>query len=313
MCPFYFYRIGAHVQEQEQEQGRQATHDAAEGVLQFHTAWTGAEAKIKTELEALINSFLMTQDSATATFTVWWMDRDPDPNDPLEQLYKATPSVYFKRVNLHALAAGTCLEGKPEYLDVAITDNWARKGTMGPKEKSDMTRILILYNFGGVWVDTGKCYYCARCTVPCTLIPTCVQLAGSTRLGACTHHMTCTDKCAVCLLSTPCTPRTCRYRASPGFPAAGRVCRGVCNQDHAEPHVQQQRAFGAPPQRRGPQTRGVCVPDTILQRHDGPVQSCRPVSHQLQRRFTLSKWCQKSRFEMCFASCHPQCWVQNTL
>ena len=35
------------------------------GRLDFHTAWTGPESKIKTELKALIDSFLMTQDTST--------------------------------------------------------------------------------------------------------------------------------------------------------------------------------------------------------------------------------------------------------
>lgn len=126
------------------------------GRLLFHTAWTGPEAKIATELSALIDSFLMTQDTSRATFTVWWMDRDPDPTAPLETRYtKLAPSaVQFRRADLRILSEGTCLHEQHDFIDVNVTDDWQKQGTIGPKEKSDMTRLLILHQFGGVWVDT---------------------------------------------------------------------------------------------------------------------------------------------------------------
>ena len=41
------------------------------------------------------------------------------------------------------LAEGTCLQGRPNYLEVPVTEDWQQKGTMGPKEKADMIRLMV--------------------------------------------------------------------------------------------------------------------------------------------------------------------------
>jgi hypothetical protein len=62
-----------------------------DGPLLIHTAWTGSldgtltgKGSIRRDMEALIDSFLVSQDTTRARLIVWWMDRDPDPSDPLE-------------------------------------------------------------------------------------------------------------------------------------------------------------------------------------------------------------------------------------
>lgn len=61
------------------------------GPLLIHTAWTGSldgtltgKGSVRRDMEALIDSFLVSQDTRRAKLIVWWMNRDPDPTDPLE-------------------------------------------------------------------------------------------------------------------------------------------------------------------------------------------------------------------------------------
>ena len=60
---------------------------AKSSTLAYHTAWTGPIDKYVTEFAALLDSWLMTQDTSRSTFHFWWMDRDPDPNDPFLKHY----------------------------------------------------------------------------------------------------------------------------------------------------------------------------------------------------------------------------------
>ena len=58
---------------------------------------------------------------------------------------KGIDAVDFRTADLPMLAEGTCLQGKPNYLEVPVTEDWQRKGTMGPKEKADMIRLMVSF------------------------------------------------------------------------------------------------------------------------------------------------------------------------
>jgi len=127
-----------------------------EGTLLYHTAWTGPIDRYREEFGALLDSWLMTQNTARSEFHFWWMDRDPDPTDEFVKHYNdlGRGKIRFHRVDLHAIAKGTCLEGKSEYLNATVPPDWHEKRVMGPKEKADLTRILLLNFYGGIWLDT---------------------------------------------------------------------------------------------------------------------------------------------------------------
>ena len=57
------------------------------GGHRYHTAWTGPIDRYQTEFEALLDSWLMTQDTARAEFHFWYMDREADPTNPFEKHY----------------------------------------------------------------------------------------------------------------------------------------------------------------------------------------------------------------------------------
>ena len=56
-------------------------------------------------------------------------------------------AIEFRVANLTALAQGSCLAGK--------TDQWRMKGNKIPlQSKSDLLRLLLLWKYGGAWIDT---------------------------------------------------------------------------------------------------------------------------------------------------------------
>jgi hypothetical protein len=131
--------------------------------LLVHTAWLGPLGGIHDELVALIDSFLATHatnGARRASITVWFMEgQPPDKSNPLRARYAQHDgvAVRFLKADLAGLAVGTCLEGKKDFLDVNVSgSNWKASNTMGPKEKADLVRLLLLHRYGGVWVDTDS-------------------------------------------------------------------------------------------------------------------------------------------------------------
>lgn len=131
--------------------------------LLVHTGWLGPLEGIHDELVALIDSFLATHATSgplRARLTVWFMEgAPPDKNSPLRARYSTHDgfAVRFLSADLAALAMGTCLEGKPDFLNVNVSgSDWRTHHTMGPKEKADLVRLLLLHQYGGVWVDTDS-------------------------------------------------------------------------------------------------------------------------------------------------------------
>ena len=103
-------------------------------------------------MEALIDSFLATQDLANSKLTWWLLDRAPDPTDQIVQKYQGIRGphgellVEFRYANTTAMVEGTCLEGRPRL--------WDPPGEIQPLTKSDLLRLLLLHKYGGVWIDT---------------------------------------------------------------------------------------------------------------------------------------------------------------
>jgi hypothetical protein len=121
------------------------------GILRYHVAWTGPYEHVREDLDALIQSFLTTQDTKRSRLTFWLIEMEPDPTDPFQQQYQGHPAVEFVRGDMSILAQGTAMEGKPEFLDL----DWSTV-KKGPRWRANLFRILILHKHGGVWVDTDS-------------------------------------------------------------------------------------------------------------------------------------------------------------
>ncbi|KAJ7725323.1 glycosyltransferase family 32 protein [Mycena metata] len=110
---------------------------------QYHTYWRNDLAEFGPRQEWMLKSFFATQNLATSRL-VLWSNGDLGPNDILNR-YKSTFSNSFtlRVVDIPTLARGTDLEGSP-LLVQKDKKAWV---------DGDLVRLLLLWNFGGVWVD----------------------------------------------------------------------------------------------------------------------------------------------------------------
>jgi hypothetical protein len=133
-----------------------------DGTLLIHTAWTGSidgtltgKGSVRRDMEALLDSFLMSQDTRRSRMIVWWMDRDPDPRDPFEARYRGnfSTSIEFRRPDIAAMAVGTPIEGRHDILGMGDNLSVTKRNKL-PRQLANMFRTLALHKLGGVWVDT---------------------------------------------------------------------------------------------------------------------------------------------------------------
>jgi hypothetical protein len=131
-----------------------------EGPLYIHTAWAGSidntlhnKSSVRGDFEALLDSFLMTQDTRTAKFIFWWMTPQVGPPDPLQIKYAAHSSIEFRQADIKGMSVGTPLEGHDEILEMGDHLEQSSKSKR-PRQLANMFRTLALHKMGGIWVDT---------------------------------------------------------------------------------------------------------------------------------------------------------------
>jgi hypothetical protein len=110
----------------------------------FHMFWKFLDdsEKIGSHIPFVINSFLATQD-LNHTSLILWSNRNLTLNEDLS-FYFQLPFVETRVYNPFELAKGTILEGNVTIL----TQNDSYVYSDG-----DLFRILVLYNYGGVYID----------------------------------------------------------------------------------------------------------------------------------------------------------------
>lgn len=121
----------------------QAQADASRptGVTLFHTYWRIDLAPFEARQEWMIKSFFATQ---KASKLILWSNGDLSSNPVLRAWRSQFPDVFELRVvDIDTLARGTAMEGSP-----LLTLNDAKAWVDG-----DLIRLLLLWNYGGVWVD----------------------------------------------------------------------------------------------------------------------------------------------------------------
>ncbi|KAG6808781.1 hypothetical protein H0H92_002928 [Tricholoma furcatifolium] len=110
---------------------------------QFHTYWRTDLASFGPRQEWMIKSFFATQDVA-ASRLVLWSNGDLSENEILSGYLKRYPDSFALRVvDMQALAASTALHGS-ELLKLKDKKAWI---------DGDLLRLLLLWNYGGVWID----------------------------------------------------------------------------------------------------------------------------------------------------------------
>lgn len=115
--------------------------------IQYHTYWRTDLAAFSTRQELMLKSFFATQYLPYTRLILWSngpLSPPSKPNSILEYYLKRYPDSFELRVvDYDELARGTELEGH-ELLRVKDTKAWI---------DGDLVRLLVLWAYGGVWVD----------------------------------------------------------------------------------------------------------------------------------------------------------------
>ncbi|KAF4618634.1 hypothetical protein D9613_010101 [Agrocybe pediades] len=115
----------------------------AEERTQYHTYWRNDLAPFGPRQEWMLKSFFATQDIATSRL-ILWSNGDLSSNQILRSYLQHYPDAFaLKIVNIPELARGTELAGS-DLLKSKDAKAWI---------DGDLIRLLLLWNYGGVWVD----------------------------------------------------------------------------------------------------------------------------------------------------------------
>ncbi|KAH8087130.1 glycosyltransferase family 32 protein [Cristinia sonorae] len=125
------------------EQDHNTTHVPPEERVQFHSYWRVDLQQFGERQEWMLKSFFATQNVRTSRF-VLWSNGDLTGNPMVQKWLKMYPDAFTtKVVDYQVLAEGTEL-GRSELLRVKDTKAWI---------DGDLVRLLVLWAYGGVWVD----------------------------------------------------------------------------------------------------------------------------------------------------------------
>ncbi|KAG5727509.1 hypothetical protein E4T56_gene12233 [Termitomyces sp. T112] len=110
---------------------------------QFHTYWRTDLVPFGPRQEWMIKSFFATQDIGASRLIVW-SNGDLSDNEILRDYVDRYPDAFALRVvDMAALARSTALDGS-ELLKLKDKKAWL---------DGDLLRLLLLWNYGGVWID----------------------------------------------------------------------------------------------------------------------------------------------------------------
>jgi hypothetical protein len=111
----------------------------------FHSYWRTDLAPFGPRQESFLKSLFATQDmtSGHAKF-ILWSNGDLAPNPTIKQWLQRHPESFeVRKTDISALAKSTALDGS-SHLRINDTKAWV---------DSDLVRLLVMYAYGGVWVD----------------------------------------------------------------------------------------------------------------------------------------------------------------
>ena len=113
------------------------------GRVNYHTYWRVDLAPFTERQEWMLKSYFATQD-IQRTKLILWSNGDLSGNQVLQMWLKRFPNAFeLKTVDIKALSSGTELEDSP-MLHLNDKKAWV---------DGDLIRLLLLWQYGGVWVD----------------------------------------------------------------------------------------------------------------------------------------------------------------
>ncbi|KAH8828914.1 glycosyltransferase family 32 protein [Flagelloscypha sp. PMI_526] len=112
--------------------------------MQYHAYWRYDLAPFGPRQEYFLKSFFATQDISRSRM-ILWSNGDLSSNEILQSYLKKYPDSFtLKEVDIPSLARGTALDGSPLLTKTEDSKAWV---------DGDLIRLLLLWNYGGVWVD----------------------------------------------------------------------------------------------------------------------------------------------------------------
>ncbi len=111
--------------------------------VQYHTYWRTDLAPFGERQEWMLRSFFATQ-SVNSSRLVLWSNGDLSDNEILQEYLRLYPDAFLlRKVDFANLAVGTALNDS-DLLRVQDQKAWV---------DGDLVRLLVLWAYGGVWVD----------------------------------------------------------------------------------------------------------------------------------------------------------------
>jgi hypothetical protein len=137
------YDFAGTIQPTPKHERSKPGHVPLEDRIHFHTYWRTDLAPFDRRQEWMLKSFFATQDLDTSIL-ILWSNGDLSSSNILQVYLRRYPSSFALRVvDLHELARGTALEGS------TLLVSKDKKAWVD----GDMIRLLLLWVYGGVWVD----------------------------------------------------------------------------------------------------------------------------------------------------------------
>ena len=134
--------------KQEPRTGQKSQHILPEDRIQFHTYWRVDLAPFGPRQEWMLKSFFATQDVSSSRL-ILWSNGDLSSNPILQTYLQRYPDSFaLNVVDIPSLAKGTELEGND-----LLTRKDAKAWVDG-----DLIRLLLLWNYGGIWVDMDSLF-----------------------------------------------------------------------------------------------------------------------------------------------------------
>ena len=130
-------RVKSSTEQEEQLPREQRTN--------YHTYWRADLEPFSDRQEWMLKSFFATQDLSRTTLILWTNNAQLADHLRIALYLRAYPAAFEVRVvDIEAFAQSTALEGSPRL-----------KGTNDEKAwvDGDLVRLLVIWRFGGVWVD----------------------------------------------------------------------------------------------------------------------------------------------------------------
>ena len=137
------YDFAGTIRDSEANERARKTPLTPEEKTQYHAYWRTDLISFGPRQEWMLKSFFATQDLSTSRL-ILWTNGDLSQNPILQSYVSLYPQAFLVKVaDIPRLARGTALEGN-ELLERQDSKAWL---------DGDLMRLLVLWAYGGVWVD----------------------------------------------------------------------------------------------------------------------------------------------------------------